>query len=101
MGDNIDYEKLPSVDKLKTMEGKKDGEIRVFKNGTIAEAYVWKADLNRWDKIGDVINPAGGQQTKYYDGDRLFEAGEYDHVFDVDLGDGLMRKLPFDNGDNP
>lgn len=31
----------------------------------------------------------------------MFEAGEYDHIFDIDLGDGLMRKLPFDNGGNP
>jgi phospholipase A-2-activating protein len=31
----------------------------------------------------------------------LFEAGEYDHIFDIDLGDGMFRKLPFDNGDNP
>mmetsp|Transcript_23414 Transcript_23414/g.17853 ORF Transcript_23414/g.17853 Transcript_23414/m.17853 type:complete len:103 (-) Transcript_23414:465-773(-) len=31
----------------------------------------------------------------------MFEAGEYDHVFDVDMGDGIIRKLPFDNGSNP
>lgn len=36
-----------------------------------------------------------------YEGDRLFDAGEYDHIFDIDLGDGLMRKLPYDNGSNP
>jgi phospholipase A-2-activating protein len=30
----------------------------------------------------------------------MFEAGEYDHVFDVELGDGVMRKLPFNNGGN-
>jgi len=35
-----------------------------------------------------------------YEGDRLFEAMEYDHIFDVDLGDGVMRKLPFNNGGN-
>jgi phospholipase A-2-activating protein len=31
----------------------------------------------------------------------LFEAGEYDHIFDVELGDGINRKLPFNNGGNP
>jgi len=36
-----------------------------------------------------------------YEGDRLFEAMEYDHIFDVDLGDGIMRKLPYNNGSNP
>ncbi len=65
----------------------------------MAEAYCFKD--GKWEKIGDVINPPGGQQSsKVYEGDRLFEAGEYDHIFDVDLGDGVMRKLPFDNGSN-
>lgn len=31
----------------------------------------------------------------------MFPAGSYDHIFDVDLGDGILRKLPFDNGANP
>lgn len=39
-----------------------------------------------------------GGGTKFYHGDALFPAGEYDHVFDVELGDGIMRKLPFNNG---
>jgi phospholipase A-2-activating protein len=30
----------------------------------------------------------------------LFPAGEYDHIFDVDIGDGMHRKLPFNNGSN-
>ena len=38
--------------------------------------------------------------TKFYEGDRMFEAGEYDHIFDVELGDNIMRKLPFNNGAN-
>jgi PFU (PLAA family ubiquitin binding) len=36
----------------------------------------------------------------YYPGDQLFKEGEYDHVFDVDCGDGVLRKLPFDDGGN-
>jgi phospholipase A-2-activating protein len=35
-----------------------------------------------------------------YEGDALFEAGEYDKVIDVDLGDGVYRKLPCNNGAN-
>lgn len=31
----------------------------------------------------------------------MFEAGEYDHIFDVELGDNIMRKLPYNNGGNP
>lgn len=40
------------------------------------------------------------EKPKYYAGDALFPAGEYDHVFDVELGDNVMRKLPFNNGEN-
>ncbi len=40
------------------------------------------------------------QSTKNYPGDNLFKAGEYDHIFDVELGDGIMRRLPFNNGAN-
>lgn len=98
MGGNIDMDKIPNLSTLKTTKGK-EGEIKVFKNGTTAEAYCFKD--GKWEKIGDVINAPGGQSGKYYEGDRLFEAGEYDHIFDVDLGDGVMRKLPFDNGSNP
>ena len=29
--------------------------------------------------------------ARYYHGDKLFEAGEYDHIFDVELGDGFNR----------
>jgi hypothetical protein len=41
-----------------------------------------------------------GVKTVYYEGDRIFPPGEYDHVFDVELGDNVLRKLPFNNGDN-
>jgi hypothetical protein len=39
-----------------------------------------------------------GAPTKHYPGDALFAKGDYDHVFDVEIGDGIMRKLPFNNG---
>lgn len=97
-GDKIDMDTLPTIQQMKTIPGK-EGEIKVFKNGTVAEAYCWKG--GKWEKIGDVINAPGGETGKYYEGDRLFEAGEYDHIFDVDLGDNILRKLPFDNGSNP
>lgn len=95
--------KVPSIDKMRNIKAK-EGEVRVFKNGNAAEAYCFKE--GKWEKIGDVINPntgAGAATTgaKIYEGDRLFPPGEYDHIFDVDLGDGVMRKLPFDNGSNP
>jgi len=29
---------------MKTTKGQKEGEIKVFKSGNTAEAYMWKAD---------------------------------------------------------
>lgn len=97
----MDVDNLPSSETLSQLRGKKDGEIKVFKTGTTPEAYCWKEAENKWEKIGEVIMPGGGgSQGKQYHGDQMFPAGEYDHVFDVELGDGVMRKLPFNNGDN-
>ena len=72
---------------------------------------MWKAAENKWEYVGEVVDPNAGQagssnmglapnQTKHYPGDAVFKAGEYDHIFDVELGDNIMRKLPFNNGDN-
>ena len=93
---------VPHVDKISQYKGKKEGEIKIFKNNSGAEAYMWKEADKSWEKIGDVQMPSASPppQSKFYEGDRLFEAGEYDHVFDVEIGDGVMRKLPFNNGAN-
>jgi len=99
----IDLETLPLVQDMSKMPGKKEGEIKVFRNGQRAEAYMWKAQDKIWEKIGDVVGQDGDQQQssgKTYAGDHIFPAGEYDYVFDVDMGDGYNRLLPFNDGDN-
>lgn len=92
-----ELEKLPRVDLQAKFPGKNDGEIRLFRNGPQAEAFVWKAQQNTWEKIGDVIS---GNQKKIYEGDKYFDAGEYDYVFDVDIENSLPSKLPYNEGDN-
>lgn len=73
---------------MQSMVGKKEGEIRVFKNSNIPEAYMWQN--GQWVKIGQVITEGGQQggggmsEPKYYPGDKYFDAGEYDYIFDVD-----------------
>lgn len=61
---------------------------------------MWKESERQWELIGEVQMPSGPPppSTKYYEGDRLFPAGEYDHIFDVEIGDGVIRKLPYNNG---
>jgi len=75
---------------------------------------MWKGAENKWEYVGEVMDPnAGGSgagggggnmgvvnSTKHYPGDALFPAGDYDNIFDVELGDDIMRKLPFNNGEN-
>jgi phospholipase A-2-activating protein len=39
-------------------------------------------------------------QSRYYPGDKYFEAGEYDHIFDVDDDSGIKRQIPFNDGGN-
>ena len=82
----------------------------MFKKDGVPCAYMWKAAEKKWEFVGEVVDPSGGggagggmgmmPATKMYGGDSMFPAGEYDHVFDVELGDGIMRKLPFNNGAN-
>lgn len=70
---------FPTIDKMATQIGKKEGEVRIFREGMKAKAYAWQNGA--WALMGDVQ----GQQhaKKKYDGDKYFPAGEYDYVFDV------------------
>lgn len=62
---DIDFEKLEAMESMKNIVGKKDGEIKVFKNGTKAQVFVWKEEGRKWEYFGDVTdNPnqtAGGR----------------------------------------
>jgi len=114
---------MPEVEKLLEfstdvkgkMEGETEGTIKVFRDQGKAKAYMWKSAEQTWEEIGEVVDPTAanreeaepagsismaGRGTKQYGGDALFASGEYDHIFDVELGDGIMRKLPFNNGAN-
>ncbi len=39
-------------------------------------------------------------ESKYYPGDKYFEAGEYDYIFDVDDESGMHKQIPFNDGAN-
>ena len=101
------FKNAPDIKQQSTIKGKTEGEIKVFKKDGVPGAYMWK--IIAWEYVGEVVDPnAGGdggsmgvvEKPKYYPGDGMFDEGEYDHVFDVELGDNVMRKLPFNNGEN-
>ena len=95
----VDINTLPSITEMASLKNIKDGEIRLFNNFGKAEAYCYKASENQWQLLGEVTGQNNAPQKKYYPGDGLFKAGEYDYIFDVEL-EGGMTKLPFNEGDN-
>ena len=95
----VDINTLPSITEMASLKNIKDGEIRLFNNFGKAEAYCYKESENQWQLLGEVTGQNNAPQKKYYPGDGLFKAGEYDYIFDVEL-EGGMTKLPFNEGDN-
>merc|ERR1719171_1213418 len=71
---------VADVSTMASTPGKKEGEIKMFKEGSNVNAYAWKNGT--WDLIGQVT----GRPKTPYEGDQYFEAGEYDYVFDVEMG---------------
>eukprot|EP00434_Breviolum_minutum_P002982 symbB.v1.2.002621.t1/scaffold139.1/size300179/4 len=91
----IDIAKMPG------MVGKKNGEVRMFNDKGTVYAYMWNAGARCWDNVGEVMGAPKPTQV-FYPGDSVFPAGEYDFVFDVDMGPSVgSRKLPFNRGQNP
>eukprot|EP00928_Gymnodinium_smaydae_P078677 TRINITY_DN62784_c0_g1_i1.p1 TRINITY_DN62784_c0_g1~~TRINITY_DN62784_c0_g1_i1.p1 ORF type:complete len:750 (-),score=174.68 TRINITY_DN62784_c0_g1_i1:117-2366(-) len=88
------------ISKMATTIGKKNGEIKCFKDGETVFAFSWNAGARQWDKIGEVVGQEN--EKKFYEGDHVFPRGEYDYVWDVDMGPSMgMRKLPYNKGQNP
>lgn len=64
----------------------------------VPKAYMWKS--GKWEYVGEVM-AQGDTQKSHYHGDAFFPKGEYDYVFDVDVGEGAPKaKLPYNEGDN-
>ncbi|EFA76678.1 hypothetical protein PPL_09428 [Heterostelium album PN500] len=92
---DIKLNELPEVGVLVGTAGKKDGEMKVVRNGKVAEAHQWSESEQRWIKIGDVID---SNQSK---SKALLNGAEYDYVFDIDVNEGTMYKIGYNNGQNP
>lgn len=39
-----ELEKMPGIEKLGELKGKKNGEVRLFKNGKKPEVYAWSEE---------------------------------------------------------
>ncbi|KAG6410754.1 hypothetical protein SASPL_128822 [Salvia splendens] len=92
----LKLEELPGLDSLKT-PGSSDGQTKVVREGDNGVAYAWNMREQKWDKIGEVVDgPDDNMKSPVLNG------VQYDHVFDVDIGDGEpIRKLPYNRSENP
>jgi len=100
----VDPATVPPESDILRYRGKKQGEIKMFKDiNNVVFAYQW-TQLGSWEKVGLVTGSGGGQKRKMkkqYGGDQYFQPGEYDFIFDVELGSDRMALLPYNAGDNP
>ncbi|KAA8545939.1 hypothetical protein F0562_020610 [Nyssa sinensis] len=92
----LKLEDLPGLEALQ-IPGTSDGQTKVVREGDNGVAYSWNLREQKWDKIGEVVDgPDDNMKRPVLDG------VQYDHVFDVDIGDGEpIRKLPYNRSDNP
>jgi len=98
----VSTEGVPDVSEMATTAGQREGEVKMFKDGGKVMAYSWSGGT--WQLIGEVTGQSAKSQ---FEGDDYFPAGEYDFVFDVELGGdseaggGRTAKLPYNKGQNP
>ena len=100
----VDPATVPLESDMHRWPGKKIGEIKMFKDAQdVVYAYQW-TQLRNWEKVGLVTGsaqPAQKKMRKTYGGDQYFASGDYDFIFDVELGDSRMALLPINAEDNP
>ncbi|EDV27510.1 uncharacterized protein TRIADDRAFT_21530 [Trichoplax adhaerens] len=91
-GKNVNISELPGIEAI-GIPGKKDGQVKMFRNGDVAEAYQWSADSQLWERVGEVLSSSNKE---------TYEGKEYDHVFSVDVEEGKPhKKLPYNLSEDP
>ncbi|CAE8596624.1 unnamed protein product, partial [Polarella glacialis] len=98
---SVPMDTATDISQMPTTVGAKNGEIKCFKDGATVFAFSWNAGARSWDKIGEVVGQ-DPESKKFYEGDDVFPRGEYDFIFDVDMGAGTgLKKLPYNKDQNP
>ncbi|KAF9205533.1 hypothetical protein BGZ49_003897 [Haplosporangium sp. Z 27] len=92
---DIKKDDLPGPEALE-QPGRKDQDVKMVRVGNTVEAHMWSNAEQSWSKIGEVVDAVGQNRKQLYGG------VEYDHVFDIDVGEGVPAlKLPFNVTENP
>ena len=51
-----------------------------------------------WSKVGDMItDPDKSGAEDLPNGKTMFEGKEYDYIFNIDIDDGVVLKMPYNN----
>ena len=98
MGDDVNKEKLPGPDFLKTKSGTKEGQVQMIRepDGNIS-AHQWSHIAQQWINVGTVVDSSGSSGRK-----QEYLGKDYDYVFDVDVKEGSPPlKLPYNLSQNP
>ena len=48
------------MDEIPNIKGVKEGEIKVFSNQGVAEAFSWHVEGEFWERIGEVVDGPEG-----------------------------------------
>lgn len=94
--EKLEDKDVSSIDELHKTKGK-EGEVKIFKNKNNYEAY--KYEKGQWMLIGNVVDDAASSK-KFYGGDHIFKQGYYDELFSIDIGNGMIKVLPYNKNDN-
>lgn len=84
--------------------GRRNGQTKMVREGNVVTIHSWSESDAVWTKIGDYVgqpkkkDPSG----RGLGGGRVtYEGVEYDHVFNIDIDEGVVLKLPYNNDQDP
>jgi len=98
---DVKTSEIPGPDFLQR-PGKREGQTAMVRSGNTVSVHSWSASNQQWTKIGDVVGePDKSGETPGPGGKTMFEGKEYDHVFHIDIDEGVVLKLPYNCTEEP
>ena len=94
---------MPGPEAL-NIPGRRDGQTKMIKDGNTISVHSWSEAEAQWKKVGDVVGQPKSKDSsgRGKDGGKvMYEGVEYDHVFHIDIDEGVVLKLPYNIGQDP
>jgi len=91
-----DMKNLPGMSALNT-KGITDGETKLIRKGkSTIHVFKWSKIKDEWNEVGKLKIPEEG-----FDAAKQLDGKRYDYIFDIELENGLKRKIGYNKGQNP